>query len=99
MTEIPITTRIPKELEKELQRYMKAEHLERSGAIRKLMFESLKEWRVMYALGLLENGKVTLLKAAEIAGIDIWEITAKIKEKKIRWVSDEAIEQDLVEFR
>jgi len=99
MTEIPITARIPEGLEKELERYMKTERLEKSAAIRKLLYVSLQEWRVEQALKLLGDGKITLLKAAEFAGIDIWELIAKIKEKKVRWVSDELIEHDLAAFR
>ena len=99
MTEIPISTRIPKELEKALEEYMKIEHLEKSTAIRKLLFESLAEWREEYALNLLAEGKATISKAAEIAGLSIWEFISKIKESKIAWVKDRIVEKDLKEFR
>ena len=99
MTEIALSARIPKVLEKELLDYMKFEHLERSTAVRRLLFRSLQEWKERYALKLLEDGKVTLLKAAEIAGLDIWEFTDKLKKAKIRWVSEEIIKKDLEAFR
>lgn len=99
MTEIPITARIPQELEKELENYMTIEHLEKSVAVRRLLYKSLQEWREKHALKLLEEGKVSLLKAAKIAGMDIWSFMEKIKEAKIKWVSEEGIDKDLEEFR
>ncbi len=98
MTEIPIAVRIPRGLEKELGEYMKSEHLERSVAIRRLLFAAIEEWKVKFALKLLEEGRTTISKAAEIAGLDIWSFIAKIKESGIRWVKDEVIEADLKEF-
>jgi hypothetical protein len=99
MTEIPITTRVPKELERELEAYMKVEHVERSAALRRLLYAALQAWREERALWLLSDGKITFSKAAEIAGIDVWELATKLREKKIQWVSDEVIEHDLKAFR
>lgn len=78
---------------------MKVEHVEKSAAIRRLLFKATEEWRVEYALKLLEEGKTTVSKAAEIAGMDIWSFAAKIKEAKIQWVKDDVIEDDLKEFK
>jgi len=99
MTEINVSARVPTHLEKELERYMKEEHLERSVAIRKLLFYSLQRWREDYALKLLEEGKTTISKAAEIAGVNIWDFAEKIKEKKIRWIKDSVIDEDLASFK
>jgi len=99
MTEINISTRIPTVLKKELEKYMQVEHLEKSTAVRKLLFNALKEWREEYALKLLSESKTTVSKAAEIAGMNIWEFINKIKESKIQWVKDEVIDSDLEEFR
>lgn len=60
----------PKALEKELEEYMKTEHLEKSTAVRKLLIKSLQQWREEYALKLLADGRTTISKAAEIAGVD-----------------------------
>lgn len=99
MTEINISARIPQELEKELEHYMKAEHLEKSTAVRRLLIKSLQEWKEQYALKLLAEGRVTVSKAAEIAGMDIWSFIAKIKESKAPWVKDRIVERDLEAFR
>jgi predicted HTH domain antitoxin len=99
MTEIPVATRIPIELENQLKEYMKTEHLEKASAIRKLLFTALQEWREEHALKLLAEKKVTLSKAAEIADIDIWSLIEKIKEAKIQWVDDNIINKDLESFK
>ncbi|MAG01906.1 hypothetical protein CMI42_01080 [Candidatus Pacearchaeota archaeon] len=99
MTEVTISTRIPMALEKELEKYMKAEYLEKSAAVRRLLFKALEEWRIEYALRLLKNGKTTISRGAEIAGINIWEFVEKVRESKIKWVSDEVIDHDLAAFK
>ncbi len=99
MTEITISTRVSKGLERELEEYMRAEHLEKATAIRRLLFDSLQQWREDYALKLLEEGKITISKAAEIAGVSIWDIIEKIKEKKTRWVKDSVIDEDIAPFK
>ncbi|MBI2578959.1 MAG: UPF0175 family protein [Candidatus Aenigmarchaeota archaeon] len=99
MTEVPISARIPEELEKELEDYMKTEHLEKSTAVRKLLIKSLQEWREEYALKLLAEGRATVSKAAEIAGMDVWSFVAKIKDSKTPWIKDRIVEKDLEDFK
>ncbi|MBI2583066.1 MAG: hypothetical protein HYW25_00220 [Candidatus Aenigmarchaeota archaeon] len=94
-----VSARIPKNLEQELEDYMKKEHLERSAAVRRLLFRSLQEWRDEYALKLLADGRTTVSGAAKIAGMDVWSFVAKIRESKIIWVKDRVVERDLEAFR
>ena len=93
-----MSARIPVILERQLEDYMEKEHLEKSAAVRKLLFKSLQEWREEYALKMLSEGRTTISKAAEIAGMDIWSFVAKIKDSKTIWVKDRVILKDLEEF-
>ena len=95
MTEITISTKVSKELEKELREYMKIEHLEKSSAVRRLLFKSLQQWREEYALALLAGKKVTFSKAAKIAGLDVWSFMEEVRKAKIQWVSDKIVKKDL----
>ena len=61
--------------------------------------KSFREWREVYALKLLEEGKTTISKAAEIAGMDIWSFIAKIKDSRIIWVKDDIVSKDLEAFK
>lgn len=98
MTEIPLATRITPELEKALEEYMRSEHLEKSAAVRRLLYAALARWREEYALQLLREGKTTVSKGAEIAGMDIWSFMALIREKRVEWVDEEIIKKDLRAF-
>jgi len=86
MTEVSISARIPKELEKELEEFMKQEKIDRSIAVRKLLDYGLQEWKLEQALQMLEKGSITFSKAAKVADMDVWTFAEKIKEAKITWI-------------
>lgn len=90
-----VSARIPDDLEEELEEFMEEERMDRSVAIRKLLAERLEEWRRERALDLLERGEVTFSRAAELAGMDPWEFSDLVRERKPAWVSDRYAERDL----
>lgn len=83
-----LSARVPDDLDDELKEYVEEEHLDRSTAVRKLISEGLSQWRLERALTLLDEGRVTLSRAAEIADMNVWEITQEVKERDISYVSD-----------
>ena len=86
MSEISISARIPKDVFQELETFMKEESLEKSASIRKLLAEGLQHWKERRALKSLEEGKVTYLKAAEIAGVSAWDFADIVREKGAVWI-------------
>ena len=90
-----ISARVPDELETEFERYLEDEQLDRSTAIRKLLSESLGQWRREQALEGLAEGRVTLSKAAEIAELSVWEVAQLAAEQDITWVDDDHLDDDL----
>lgn len=90
-----ISTRVPDDLEAELEDYLEEERLDRSTAVRKLLGEGLAEWRREQALERLAAGEVTFSRAAEIAGLSDWEFAALVEEREITWVSSDHLEADL----
>ncbi len=90
-----ISARVPDELEAELEAYLEDENLDRSTAVRKLLSESLEEWRREQALEQLAAGTVTFNKAAELAGMSIWDFAQLAKEHDITWVADDHVDDDL----
>ncbi len=54
----------------------------------------IKKWKFNVALRLYENGKVTTLKAATLAGVSIWEFLEELESRKIpaHYSSEEFIE-------
>ncbi|MCZ7357694.1 MAG: UPF0175 family protein [Candidatus Methanoperedens sp.] len=89
MTEVSVSARIPDDVFKELESFMKEESLEKSASIRKLLAEGLQHWKEERALKLLEEGKVTFLKAAQMAGLSVWDFADLVREKGVVWVKSE----------
>lgn len=82
----PVGVRISKTLEKEVERVAREEQVDKSTAIRMLLEFGIEEWRLKRALGMLREGKVSVWKAAEIAGMNLWDFTRILKKEDIEWV-------------
>ncbi|MHA1644294.1 MAG: UPF0175 family protein [Candidatus Freyarchaeota archaeon] len=96
MPEVTISSRISKKLARDLETYMREESLEKSASIRKLLSEALKNWKKERALKMLKEGKVSFVKAAEIAEMSVWEFADLIRKEDIVWIkSKEMIEEDI----
>ena len=90
-----ISARIPDELEMELESYLEDENFDRSTAVRKLLAEGLEDWRRQQALQQLSDGTVTVSRAAEIAGMSVWEFAQLAADHDIMWVDDGHLDADL----
>ena len=90
-----ISTRVPEELEAELEAYLDEERLDRSTAVRKLLSEGLESWRRERALERFADGEVSLSRAAELAEVSVWEFTRLVEDADIAWVSGDQLEADL----
>ncbi|OVE83535.1 UPF0175 family protein [Natronolimnobius baerhuensis] len=93
-----ISARVPDDLESELEEYLEEERLDRSTAVRKLLSEGLDEWRRERALERLAAGETTLSKAADTAGLSVWEFAQLADECDVTWVSSDHLESDLEEL-
>jgi predicted HTH domain antitoxin len=92
-----ISTRVNEKLMEDIEEFMEEEKLDKSITLRKLIAEALEEWKKEKALDLLEKGRITFTKAAEIAEMNVWDFSNLVKEKKIAWIKDgEKIEKDIV---
>jgi len=90
-----ISARLPEDLEGELDTFIETENLDRSTAVRKLLSESLDEWRRQRALEELADGTITLSKAAEIAELSVWEFAQLAEDHDVTWVDDGHLDDDL----
>ena len=94
MSSRPVTARLKMELLKKIQEMAKEESIDRSSAIQRLLKIGLRKYRMEKALNLYRDGKVTLWKAAEIAGVSLREIMDAIKARDIPYQYDfEALEE------
>ncbi|MCL9813308.1 UPF0175 family protein [Natranaeroarchaeum aerophilus] len=90
-----ISARVPDELEAELDAYLEDENLDRSTAVRKFLSEGLEEWRREQALDQLSAGKVTFSRAAELAGMSVWDFAQLARERDVTWVDADHVDDDL----
>jgi predicted HTH domain antitoxin len=81
-----IGARVPKEVIHHLSEFMEVEGVDKSTAIRRIIEKGLSEWRKERALKLLGEGKVTFLKAADLAGVSVYELIELVRQRRVEWV-------------
>ena len=82
MTEI-VSTRIPEDMAKDIEEIEKEEKSDRATVVRKLLAKAIAEWKLEKALTVYREGKITLWKAAKIAGLSLWEMMEVVRERKV----------------
>jgi predicted HTH domain antitoxin len=91
-----IASRVPSDLVAELQRIEEVEHVDRSTAVRRLLYSAIREWKMEYATRLYRENRVTLGRAAADAGVSVREMMEYLRQKKVPGQYDlEDFEQDL----
>lgn len=78
-----ITTRVPEDLEKKIEKISHIEHLDKSTVIRRLLSNAVEEWLVDHVLTQYQEGKITIGKAARLVGIPLREMIAIASKKRI----------------
>jgi len=93
---VTTSVRLPKDMVEEIEKLSKEEGIDKGTLIRKLIAESLREYKIKRALELYREGKVSLWKAAEMAGITYREALEELKKKNIPFRYDlEDLEVDI----
>jgi predicted HTH domain antitoxin len=82
----PLAVRVPAEIEKEILEIIKKEKLDKATVVRNLLETGITEWRKQTALELLQKGKATFAKAADIAMLSLWEFADLVKQRNVEWV-------------
>jgi predicted HTH domain antitoxin len=90
-----ISSRLPDDIEADLERYVEEERLDRSTAVRKLLAEGLETWKRDRALELLDRGEVSFTRAAELADCSVWEFATLVEERDVTWVDGDHLAEDL----
>lgn len=78
-----VTSRLPDKMVEEIEKIADYEKLDRSSVIRRLLNNAIPQWKLETALKLYQNGEVSLGKAAELSGLNIWGFLDQLAEKKI----------------
>lgn len=87
-----IASRVPFELLEDLKKIEDIEHLDRSTALRRLLYAGIREWKLEYSAKRYQENRITMEKAAEEAGLSLREMMEYLRQKKI------AVQYDLEDF-
>ncbi len=74
---------LPDDLKEEIDKLRELYKEDQSTYIRKLLWKSIAQEKLDYALREYINDKISIGKAAEIAGISIWEMLDELKKRNI----------------
>ncbi len=74
-----VNLRLDTKLLTAIQTAADAERLDRGSMIRKLLLESLEQWRLQHALRLYQSGEISLGRASETSGRSYYEMLELIK--------------------
>lgn len=78
-----LSVRIPREVRKWLEELAKLEGKDRAEIAREILVKGVRERRVEAALSLYREGKATLWKAAELAGLSLWEMIDEMEKRGV----------------
>ncbi len=96
LTEV-ISTRVPEQLAKDLKEIEEEEKADRATVIRKLLANAIQQWKIQKALRLYREGKVTLWRAARLAGITLREMMELAVKEGIRFqYTEKDLEEDII---
>lgn len=100
MKEKLTTLRLPVEIDREIEKLAYIQDSDKSKILRELIIIGIKEKKIQEAIRLFQEGRVTLWKAARLAGVSLWkmmEIVAKMK--IVAQYGEKELEEDLKALR
>lgn len=94
MTVRQLNIRVPLEMMAEIEEIARQEDLGKTDVARRLLHEGIKHWKLERALELYREGRISKARAAEMAGVSIYEMIDLVRERSIplQYSLEEAIE-------
>ena len=75
---------IPSEMNEEIEQLQKILKMDKSTIIRHLLSKSIREVKIESMLEEYKKGKLSLGKAAELAGVNLWEFIELCRKSQIK---------------
>ena len=99
MTTEVVSARLPKEMVDLIEEIAREEKVDKSTVLNRALDHYTREWKLQRALESYREGAATLPRAAEIAGLSVWEMIDILSTRKIQPQYDiEDLEEDLKAF-
>jgi predicted HTH domain antitoxin len=94
-----VSARLPKERIDQIEEIAREEKIDRSTVLDRALEHYIREWRLRKAIDSYAEGGATLPRAAETAGLTIWEMIDILAKRNIQPQYDaEDLEEDLKAF-
>jgi len=91
-----VSARLPKEMVDLIEEIAREEKVDKSTVLDRALDHYIREWKLQRALESYREGAATLPRAAEIAGLSVWEMIDTLSTRKIQPQYDiEDLEEDL----
>ena len=92
-----ISVRLESNILKDLDKVENKWQTDRSEAIRRLLINAVKNWKIKDALERLKERKITISEAAKDAEVSLWEMIDLAKHENIDWIgyNEEDLKRDL----
>ena len=85
--------RLDSELESAVDEVVKQDSVDKSTALRMLVGEGYREWKLRRALRQVREGRASVWEGSRIAGMALWDFLAVVKkEEGIEWTEFDARE-------
>jgi len=79
-----LNVRLPQSLLQGLEEIAATEHLDRTAVLRKLLAEGIARYRLDRALRLYAEGHISKTRAAELAGVSLYDILDELERRRLR---------------
>jgi predicted HTH domain antitoxin len=91
-----VGARLPQELVRGLELIEGVEQSDRSTTLRRLLSQAIRDWKLEHYARLYGDRKVSLARAAQDAGVSLWEMMDYVRTRRIAGQYDlEDFERDL----
>lgn len=94
-----VGARLPEDLVRELAMIESIEQTDRSSTVRRLLSRAVREWKREHFAREYGAGRLTLARAAQDAGVSLWEMIDYLRQQKIAAQYDLAdLKEDLADI-
>ena len=78
-----VGTRLPVSIIDDLEKIEHVEQTDRSTILRKLLYGAIRDWKLEHFAQEYGRSRMTMARAAEEAGVSIWEMMDYLRQRKI----------------
>ncbi len=100
MTDQLVASRLPADFVRDLDQIGQTEQTDRSTTLRRLLANAIKQWKLDRYVDEYAHNKLSAARAAEKAGVPLWEMLEHMRLKKVPAQYDfEELEADIETVR